>query len=337
MRSEPAKRRVPAARFRFPMATRTFASFQQESPCLACGPTYCCGWLRLASLATDSFRDFDYMRFLVGFRDVRILVDPAGAWTAFLRRDCSRLDKASGLCTVRGTSEHPRVCREFSPYGCWYQASFSGQDTRAGPRALLDAAKLDVALGLAEFDAFGNATSIPGPADIAEALARTRRAAVRAAATPKRAPLAADVPPRGEPTSPCTGCPAPCCRNLYFARDLPTNYAEMDLLRYALGFRGVSFVATASRFVMCVRTRCDHLDDSGRCSLYGDPARPKHCEFFDEWRCEIKRDHVLEIGRTARLDGVDAWARLADAVSYDAAGALTRPLTHDAIAAAVRA
>ena len=43
-------------------------------------------------------------------------------WQVQLSRDCSRLN--NGWCSLHGTEEKPRICRNYSAYSCLYKPIF---------------------------------------------------------------------------------------------------------------------------------------------------------------------------------------------------------------------
>ena len=92
---------------------------------------------------------------------------------------------------------------------------------------------------------------------------------------------------------PCAGCAAWCCTRLSFPRQAPTSAANLDHLRFCLGFDGVEAgVDRAGNWTLTLRTACAHRvvtpEGPGRCGLYDDPARPRVCERYDRPACAYK-------------------------------------------------
>jgi hypothetical protein len=86
---------------------------------------------------------------------------------------------------------------------------------------------------------------------------------------------------------PCDGCPAYCCNALVFPYGLPTTAANLDHLKFCLGFPGVELGIADDVWSLVVNTTCRHLKDN-RCSIHGKPERPILCQYYDAWKCTYK-------------------------------------------------
>src|SRR5205085_3603400 len=84
-----------------------------------------------------------------------------------------------------------------------------------------------------------------------------------------------------------TGCSAYCCSTLVFPAAVPNSAAQLDYLRFCLGFPGVEVGVDEDGWNLVVHTTCRHLE-GGRCGIYGEPSRPIRCSHYDALRCDYK-------------------------------------------------
>lgn len=283
-----------------PAERRTFFEIAHGNPCMDCSTSPCCWFAHLAELSARTWTDFDYMRYLSNFDGLELLVDRRGHWGLWLRRPCSHLHPESLLCQIRGTREHPELCRAYSPFDCWYRKTL--ELGSAGQTLRLDADRLDRVLTALRFDSVGAAVESP-----------TLDQMIALAASP--AGSGDERPPPTEGTektapsrheSPCRSCGKPCCVEVRIPRRTPRDRRDLLYLRFLLGFPGIELFISDRSWSLVIAARCRHFDlASGACRLFGSKDRPRRCEFTDEWRCETRAQASRE-----RRDGV--WIRGAD-------------------------
>ena len=68
--------------------------------------------------------DLDYIRYMLGFPSVQMVLTREGQWRILVEQECGLLDGATCRCTVHGTSRKPKTCVYFNPYHCWYKRNF---------------------------------------------------------------------------------------------------------------------------------------------------------------------------------------------------------------------
>jgi Fe-S-cluster containining protein len=158
----------------------------QENPCMQCEASYCCWYFHLQDIRAERFMHFDYLRFLLNFEDIELLLGPDGSWGVYLRRPCRHLDPETRLCKIRGTEAHPNVCRTYNPYDCFYKSKLSGTDPRS-KFVRVDRHRLAMVLDEVQFDEFGFAMAVPSAGAIRAWERRPRRRTVGALA--RRDPL----------------------------------------------------------------------------------------------------------------------------------------------------
>jgi hypothetical protein len=138
----------------------------------------------------------------------------------------------------------------------------------------------------------------------------------RPAATPPVNPHRYQDP---EVSSPCEGCQAWCCQYLVFEQDIPSNYEEVDFLRFSLGFPNVEVAISEANWSLLVRTTCRHLEGN-RCSVYGTDQRPLKCSYFSALNCGYRTD--LGVSRPDNLVRVrrEHFEAIVQTVAFDDLG-----------------
>lgn len=137
---------------------KNFLEMIQQTPCSGCSAP-CCRMLLIPHKTPTTFLDIDYIRYMLGFRNVEMLIGNDGSWMVCLRETCQLLDQASNLCTVHNTDRKPQICVNFNPYQCWYKRNF---DATAPVEAIrLDMNIFEIILPHITFDANGVIVQVP--------------------------------------------------------------------------------------------------------------------------------------------------------------------------------
>jgi hypothetical protein len=101
-------------------------------------------------------------------------------------------------------------------------------------------------------------------------------------------PTAAQHPASAfNPTDPCEGCAAWCCKSLVFPQSVPATAKQMDYFKFCLGFPGVQIGISDEGWALLVLTTCRHLTGN-RCGVYGLPERPLRCRYYSAQSCSYK-------------------------------------------------
>jgi hypothetical protein len=318
-----------------------------QSPCTGCA-AWCCTVLPVHSFTIDRWSDLDYARYLLNFARIELALIETGAWQVHYRAPCRHFMAAERRCAVHRQPEQPSVCRAYDAYNCAYRAIWG---ERGRPALRMDRGRLDAWAAMVLFDEQREIIGVPDFAHLPAALPPL--APVSDPPVPPSAVLAQALggPPAPAPAprpfaalaEPCAGCAAWCCTRLSFPRAAPTSAANLDHLRFCLGFDGVEAgVDRAGNWTLTLRTACAHRvvtpEGAGRCGLYDDPARPRVCERYDGRACAYKARYGrpdpgdfarLDRGRLARLSAtlqVDADFRVVNLPDFDAlVGILTAP------------
>ncbi len=111
----------------------------------------------------------------------------------------------------------------------------------------------------------------------------------------------------GENADLCSGC-ITCCTYITVEIDAPRSAWEYDQWIWALHHERVSlFLEKPERWFLQFDTRCERLDDRGRCSIYG--RHPVLCRSYDPRSCE-RRLPLGDITATFRTaDALETWIR----------------------------
>jgi len=136
----------------------SFADTARGNPCEGCAAP-CCRMLLIPHPTPTTFMDLDYIRYMLGFPRVGMVINRDGTWQVTIDEVCDFLDQETNLCTVHGTDRKPKTCVFFNPYRCWYKRNFAAGE----PPDLvqIDRDVLERLLGLVRFDEHGDIVELP--------------------------------------------------------------------------------------------------------------------------------------------------------------------------------
>jgi hypothetical protein len=100
-----------------------FFSLAEENPCTNCSAP-CCRMALVPHPAPSTFMDLDYIRYMVGFPSIQMVLNSDGQWQVMIEDTCRFLDPHTNLCTVHNTPRKPKTCVFFNPHQCWYKRNF---------------------------------------------------------------------------------------------------------------------------------------------------------------------------------------------------------------------
>ncbi|MCA1930479.1 YkgJ family cysteine cluster protein [Rheinheimera sp.] len=86
----------------------------------------------------------------------------------------------------------------------------------------------------------------------------------------------------------CNSCSSWCCSFLSVPLKQPTEFKDIDYIRYCLNFEGTQVAITETGWSLLVKTTCSHLRDN-QCSIYQQPERPKLCRYYPEQDCYYRK------------------------------------------------
>jgi Fe-S-cluster containining protein len=137
---------------------KNFFEFSQDNPCQECSAP-CCKMLLIDYPAPATFMEMDYIRYMLGFPSIKIVLKKDGIWQVKVEQTCSFLDLETNLCTVHNTPKQPKTCAYYNPYHCWYKRNYTQESS---PDLVeIDLAKFELLLENIQFDGEGNIAKIP--------------------------------------------------------------------------------------------------------------------------------------------------------------------------------
>ena len=137
---------------------KNFFEKSEENPCFGCSAP-CCRMLLIPHPTPSTYMDLDYIRYMVGFQSVKMILNRDGTWQVLVEQTCQLLDQKTDRCTVHNTSRKPKTCVFFNPFRCWYKRNFTTPDPPDLIRIDMDA--MEAILELVRFDDEGNILEIP--------------------------------------------------------------------------------------------------------------------------------------------------------------------------------
>jgi hypothetical protein len=140
------------------LASHGYFEAADGNPCAGCSAP-CCRMLLIPHPTPMTFMDLDYIRYMLGFRRVGMVLSSDGTWQVAVDDVCSLLDQETNLCTVHGTPRKPKTCVFFNPYRCWYKRNFAGDDSPDLIR--IDSEGFEILLAQVRFGDDGQIVELP--------------------------------------------------------------------------------------------------------------------------------------------------------------------------------
>jgi hypothetical protein len=317
-----------------PPATASLSFAQAlESPCRDCIGLCCC-YLPLQVVPARNLMEVDYIRYLLAFPRLQAGFGVDGQWSIYYTMPCRHFDAGTHHCRVHGTPAQPRTCVAYNEHDCWYQRAISPASKGF---LLFDRRRFEELLGRMTFDKERSIASVPSwdeMVSLCDQIPLTpswdELLKSSSALPPVPPAVAADRQPAERPLSevmrdPCEGCPAPCCRHLYFPLPVPAVFMQIDYIQFCLNFPGVECAVSPTSWWLLVRAECEFLQaDERRCGLFGRPERPLRCVHLNQWDCGQYRQLFDPQPATLRRLDRDAFADLTTQLRFDDDGRITQ-------------
>lgn len=103
--------------------------------------------------------EMDYIRYMLGFPAIKMILRKDGNWQVKVEQNCGYLDSNTNLCTVHGTSRQPKTCSFYNPHHCWYKRNYTKD--RFVDLVEMDLTKYETLLDHIQFDEEGAIIKIP--------------------------------------------------------------------------------------------------------------------------------------------------------------------------------
>ena len=113
--------------------------------------------------------------------------------------------------------------------------------------------------------------------------------------------------PASENADLCAGCTR-CCETVSIEVDAPRAAWEYDQWVWVLHHRGLElYVEKPERWLLHIETRCEKLNDQGRCSIHG--RHPVLCREYDPRACERRLPLADIVAWFHDADELEAWLK----------------------------
>lgn len=113
--------------------------------------------------------------------------------------------------------------------------------------------------------------------------------------------------PASENADLCSGCTR-CCETVSIEVDAPRAAWEYDQWVWVLHHRGLElYVEKPERWLLHIETRCEKLNDQGRCSIHG--KHPVLCREYDPRVCERRLPLADVVAWFHDADELEAWLK----------------------------
>jgi Fe-S-cluster containining protein len=275
------------------------------SPCATCSNAPCCSLLQLQRLSITTLNDLDLVAYYLNFDNIVVSFSVDGNWTIYYSYPCRFLNQTNYTCSIHNLPAQPNICIHYNPYNCFYKTAEAAKHDPGGNILWVNHQRMQYLQSILQFDTERKIIQLPEEANLFDLLTeipyeepkKKQPQVDQVLQAWKEQTLTGDFaltdPPNTNRTfqeiqNPCSGCAAYCCKTLLFPQDLPTTYSNLDFYKYCLGFPGVELGICDSQWTIIVKTKCRHLDEQNKCSIYGKSERPLICKYYDAAGCTYK-------------------------------------------------
>lgn len=306
-----------------------------KSPCHSCSTSPCCSYLPLKTFHVNTLMDLDHARYLLNFDNIELGISSAGHWSVYYTYPCRFLDTNSFNCTIHNLPEQPNICKNYNPYSCWYKKTCTNAHSSYHIR--IDRTRLKKILDLIQLDDQGNIIEVPEWNELNILLKDIYDENIVAFSDKKQPEDKAYLQWLSKTETnnfnqenkkvsnlenPCNKCSAPCCTTLIFPQNIPDHYDKLDYFKFCLGFPGIELGISDGQWSLIVKTKCNHLDQNNKCSVYGSEERPIICKYYDEWSCSYKHEFLNPRPKGFMRLKYDEFIKLMEILYADNHGAL---------------
>lgn len=273
------------------------------SPCMSCTEAPCCSHLEIFNFPVRTAKDLDQAIYFANFSNIEVTLNPNWYCHIYFRSQCQHFSKESG-CNIHNQPEQPLVCVNYSPYSCYFKPNMVDKQQPKTDAIWMNAQRWQALIPALEFGTNGeimppqwnNLAHFIGQIDYLSAPAQQQTAAVPdapytnwlIASERQHFPSEQQSFNLSQYRSICDSCSSWCCTHLSVPFKTPTQFKDIDYLRYCLNFPGTQIVISDRGWSLLVKTPCTHLQDN-RCSIYDQPERPQICRYYPEQDCYYRK------------------------------------------------
>lgn len=274
-----------------------------SSPCMSCKEAPCCSHLEIFTFPVRSAKDLDQAIYFANFGEIETTLNPNWHCHVYFRSQCQHLSEESG-CRIHDTPEQPLVCVNYSPYGCYFKPNMADKQQPKTDVIWMNTERWQQLAPALEFDTNGQILP-PNWVNLAQFIGQINYSPAQLTPAPAEV---ADAPyvnwliasesqtyqpdlktfSLNEYRNICDNCSSWCCTHLSVPFKTPTQFKDIDYLRYCLNFPGTQVVVSDRGWSLLVKTACTHLKDN-RCTIYDQPERPQICRYYPEQDCYYRK------------------------------------------------
>ena len=273
------------------------------SPCMSCSTAPCCSHLEIYVFSLRNAKDLDQALYFSNFSNIETSLNSQWQCSVYLRSQCRHLSAESG-CQIHNQPEQPLVCVNYSPYACFFKPNMADKQHPKPGLIWMNSQRWQELVPALNFDS-QNCIQYPQWENLCSFMAQieyTPKKMLQEAEPVMDAPYANWLIWReGQNPAPdqqilsleqyrnvCANCSSWCCTHLSVPFKTPTQFKDIDYIRYCLNFPGTQIVVSDRGWALMVKTRCSHLKDN-RCSIYDQPERPHICRYYPEQDCYYRK------------------------------------------------
>ena len=105
--------------------------------------------------------------------------------------------------------------------------------------------------------------------------------------------------------SPCTECPAKCCKYFALQIDTPRTKEEFENIRWYLAHEAVTVFIERRKWYLELRNKCKYITKNNQCGIY--EKRPQVCAEHSASSCEHRYDEFDHSHLFTSLEEFDAY------------------------------
>lgn len=273
------------------------------SPCLSCQTSPCCSHLELTSFPIRTQAELDQALYFSNFSNIDTTLSADWRCTVYFLSRCKNLTAENG-CAVHNKPEQPLVCANYSPYKCFYSKTMIDKEQVKPDLLWMDSQRWL----LMQQWLYSEEETLAFYPPWHELLQQLLKSPLKSGELFQDTEPVYDTPyanwliwAEGQTQLPpttkyslsqyrsvCNSCSSWCCTFLSIPLKQPTDFKDIDYIRYCLNFEGTQVAITDSGWSLLVKTKCSHLQNN-QCSIYQQPERPRICRYYPEQDCYYRK------------------------------------------------
>ena len=141
----------------------TLRTAKTQSPCFSCDAAPCCKVLHIDELTVATVTELDKIRYYLNFPYIEVLLTVDGKCSVYYSTPCRHFDTERSLCRVHNQASQTEICRNYSPYHCFYRKAEADKKHIEQGYIWLNRARFDRLEELCRFDEEHRLKGMPSP------------------------------------------------------------------------------------------------------------------------------------------------------------------------------